>query len=179
MCSPRIASADTATAICEVQEAADCLGADCVPRYLEVKKMLELEVEPILQRAHKISRKTSSVRLGWFDGLDDTTMAELWTQSSKLWHSLLQELSIKSESESERNVVVIAHPAAHIALIAQCLKLTTEWMDSFHLDAGSITTIDFPDGPEGQGVIRCLNYTAHLGRWSIPVTRSLGNDEEF
>ncbi|KAI0496817.1 hypothetical protein KFK09_023141 [Dendrobium nobile] len=181
ICSPRIASADTATAICEVQEAADCLGADCVPRYVEMKKMLELEVEPILQRALKISRKSNPIRVGWFDDLDDTSMVELWSQSRKAWHSLLQQLSNNSESEpeSERNVVVVAHPAAHIALIAHCLKLTPEWTGSFHLDTGSISVIDFPDGPEGKGVLRCLNYTAHLGRWSIPVTRSPGNDEEF
>ncbi|XP_020577717.1 2-carboxy-D-arabinitol-1-phosphatase-like [Phalaenopsis equestris] len=181
VCSPRIASADTATAIREVQEAADCLGADCVPRFVEVKKMLELEVESILQRAHKISRKAASFQPGCIVDLNDTSMLELWTQSKKAWHSLLQQLFFESESESEseRNVVAIAHPAAHIALITQSLKLTAEWMDSFHLDAGSISIIDFPDGPEGKGVIRCLNYTAHLGRWSVPVTRSLGNDEEF
>ena len=32
--------------------------------------------------------------------------------------------------------------------------------------------IDLPD-PERPtyGVVRCVNYTAHLGRWAIPVTR--------
>ena len=32
--------------------------------------------------------------------------------------------------------------------------------------------VDLPD-PERPtyGVVRCVNYTAHLGRWAIPVTR--------
>lgn len=31
--------------------------------------------------------------------------------------------------------------------------------------------IDFPDGPKlGGGVLRCANYSAHLGRWAVPVT---------
>lgn len=169
--SPRIASIDTATAISEVQEAADCLGADCVPRYVDVKKMLELEVEPILQQANKSTMDTI------LDSLDDAHISNLWNQSDKAWESLLQELS--DESESERNVVVVGHPAIHIALVCHCLKLTAEWMGSFHLDAGSVSVIDFPEGPAGRGIVRCTNYTAHLGRWSIPVTRSVENDEEF
>lgn len=42
-------------------------------------------------------------------------------------------------------------------------------------DTGGVTIIDFPDGvvsPSGvPGVLRCLNYTAHLGRWAVPITR--------
>lgn len=111
------------------------------------------------------------------DTLGVEHITKLWNQSIKAWQSVLQELS--DESDSERNIVVVGHPSIHIALICQCLKLTPEWMESFHLDDGSISVIDFPDGPGGRGIIRCINYTAHLGRWSIPVTRSVANDEEF
>ncbi|XP_008777989.1 2-carboxy-D-arabinitol-1-phosphatase-like [Phoenix dactylifera] len=177
ICSPRIASADTAMAISEVQEAADCLGADCMPRYVEVKKMLDLEVEPVLQQAWKNSMETLIAKSGCLYGFDDGILTELWNQSKKAWRSLLDEMS--NYSETEGNVVVVGHPAVHIALIAHCLNLTEEWMGSFHLDAGSVSVIDFPDGPSGRGVIRCINYTAHLGRWSIPITRATTNDEEF
>lgn len=90
---------------------------------------------------------------------------------------MLNELS--DESEPEKIVVTVGHPAMHIALMAHCLNLTKDWTASFHLDAGSISVVDFPDGPTGRGVIRCINYTAHLGRWSIPITRSTADDEEF
>ncbi|KAJ0973448.1 hypothetical protein J5N97_021407 [Dioscorea zingiberensis] len=166
--SPRIASVDTAITIFEVQEAADCLGADCIPRYVEIKKMLDLEVEPTLQQAYTSDSS---------DGIKEGILTELWNQSKKAWEALLQELA--ADSEPERNVVAVGNSTVHVALICHCLNLTPEWLGAFHLDPGSITVIDFPDGPATQGVIRCINYTAHLGRWSIPITRSMSNDEEF
>lgn len=166
--SPRLASIETATTISEVQEAADCLGADCMPRDVEVKKMLELEVEPILHQAGKNTTETL------LDSLDDEHITTIWNQSDKAWQAVLQELL--DESETERDVVVVGHPSIHVALLCRCLKLTEEWMRSFHLDAGSISVIEFPDGPRERGMIQCINYTAHLGRWSIPVTRSVEND---
>lgn len=121
--------------------------------------------------------ETLIAKSGCLYGFDDGILTELWNQSKKAWRSLLDEMS--NYSETEGNVVVVGHPAVHIALIAHCLNLTEEWMGSFHLDAGSVSVIDFPDGPSGRGVIRCINYTAHLGRWSIPITRATTNDEEF
>ncbi|KAK1263328.1 hypothetical protein QJS04_geneDACA008404 [Acorus gramineus] len=150
ICTPSIASIDTSMTISKIQEAADCLGADCIPRYVEVKKMEAFA----------------------FD-----TVKEIWDEGVKAWDTLLQELA--DESEAGKNVVVVGHPEIHTALIVRCLNLTKEWLGSFHLDAGSISVIDFPDGPDGRGVIRCVNYTAHLGRWSIPITRSTPDDEEF
>lgn len=38
----------------QVQEAADCLGADCVPRYVEMKKLLELEIDDAFQMKQKV-----------------------------------------------------------------------------------------------------------------------------
>jgi hypothetical protein len=44
-------------------------------------------------------------------------------------------------------------------------------------DTAGVSIIDFPDGPGtpapggGAGVLRCLNYTAHLGRWAAPISR--------
>ncbi|XP_072981094.1 2-carboxy-D-arabinitol-1-phosphatase [Typha angustifolia] len=177
LCSPRIASVDTAMAIAEVQGAADCLGADCIPRDVEVKKILDLEIEPIFQQAWKKSTGTIIFQSGWLNCLDDGVLQQLWNKSKNAWQALLHELF--DESVTDKNLVVVGHPAVHIALISHCLNLTMEKMTSFHLDAGSVSVIDFPDGPVGKGVIRCTNYTAHLGRWSIPVTRSTTNDEEF
>lgn len=108
---------------------------------------------------------------------EDEVTTELWNQSGNAWRQVLDVLS--QGSEQENVVVAVGHPAIHIAMLGQCLNLTKEWLGSFHLDAGSISVIDFPDGSAGRGVIRCINYTAHLGRWSIPITRSSPEDEEF
>ncbi|KAJ4824748.1 hypothetical protein Tsubulata_032397 [Turnera subulata] len=45
--SPVNASSETANAISRVQEAADCLGADCVPRYVEMKQIDDLDAASV------------------------------------------------------------------------------------------------------------------------------------
>lgn len=175
--SPNLVSIETAMAISRVQEAADCLGADCVPRYVEMQKMQDLDVESILRQVKEEAVEIPLLQPGWSNVYDNEVIAKLWNQSSKAWNSLLDELS--NESELQKIVVVVGNPMVHIALVGHCLNLTKEWIGSFHLDDGSISVIDFPDGPSGRGVIRCINYTAHLGRWSIPITRSTQDDEEF
>ena len=116
------------------------------------------------------------IQPGWLNGIDDELKVALWDQSAKAWQSLLDEISDESKPEV---AVVAGDPAIHIALMAHCLNLTKEWLGAFHLDAGSVSVLDFPDGPKGRGIIRCINYTAHLGRWSIPITRSTEDGEEF
>ncbi|KAL5226040.1 hypothetical protein ABZP36_012679 [Zizania latifolia] len=175
LCSPQVAAADTATTICEVQEAADCLGADCVPRYVEMKKLLELEIGNAFQTKQKSFGEIA--QSGWLGSMEYRTLEGLWAQSKHAWQALLNELP--DDTTTDRTLVVVGHPGIHLALICRCLDLTMDYMPSFHLDDGSISVIDFPDGPKGRGVIRCTNYTAHLGRWSIPITRTTETDEEF
>ncbi|CAI9268389.1 unnamed protein product [Lactuca saligna] len=175
--SPRIAPTETANAIARVQEAADCLGADCVPRYVETKQMKELDIQDILNRSKKKSIKASSLESGCVNEIEEGLLREIWEKSGIAWKSVLDELC--KESESENVVVAVGDPIVNIGLLGHCLNLTNEWMGSFHLDAGSISVIDFPDGTAGRGVVRCINYTAHLGRWSIPITRPTQDDEEF
>ncbi|XP_065868470.1 probable 2-carboxy-D-arabinitol-1-phosphatase [Euphorbia lathyris] len=175
--SPTNACVETATAIARVQEAADCLGADCVPRYVERKKLEDLDVKDILQQSNKDTSGAPAFEADFLNRFEDETLLALWDKSGRAWKSLLNELS--DESEAEKTIVVVGHSTIHIAAMVHCLNLTKEWMGSFHLDAGSISVLDFPDGPAGKGVIRCINYTAHLGRWSIPITRSTVDDGEF
>ncbi|XP_073291855.1 probable 2-carboxy-D-arabinitol-1-phosphatase [Primulina huaijiensis] len=178
VCSSSIASVETANSICRVQEAADCLGADCVPRYVEMKQILDLDIGIILEQTKKTdSTRFQPLHSGWLNGLDEEITTALWDQSGKAWKLLLNELD--KGSESDNIIVAVGHPALHISIMGHCLNLTKEWLGSFHLDAGSISVIDFPDGDTRRGVVRCINYTAHLGRWSIPITRSTVDDEEF
>ncbi|KAF9591143.1 hypothetical protein IFM89_002098 [Coptis chinensis] len=202
ICSAQTASIETAMTISKVQEAADCLGAKSVLRTVGIERLQDLEVESILNLTTGLytqkpdeplnkpehgwyldngryvgTIKGPQLTPGWLDSLDDGVITEVWYRSEKVWKTLLDKLC--NESGAEENMVVVGHPAVHIALIGHCLNLTKEWMGSFHLDAGSISVIDFPDGPAGRGEIRCINYTAHLGRWSIPVMRSMVDKEEM
>ncbi|PRQ32162.1 putative 2-carboxy-D-arabinitol-1-phosphatase [Rosa chinensis] len=175
--SPKEACVETAIAISRVQEAADCLGADSVPRSVEMKQMENLDIENILQQSNKNEMEIPSLQPGWLNGFEDRVVEAVWDQSEKAWQSLLEEVA--DEAAAEKNVVAVGHPALHRALLGHCLNLTKEWLGSFHLDTGSISIIDFPDGPSGRGVIRCINYTAHLGRWSVPIAKSTVNDKNI
>ncbi|GAB4824751.1 hypothetical protein Ancab_007615 [Ancistrocladus abbreviatus] len=183
--SPEKASMQTAVTISEVQEAADCLGADCIPRYVDMKKIEELDLENIFRHSNRFSglspfqvdNGNQIAQDRGLEGLEDGLLGGLWNQSEKAWQNLLDELS--DGSEPQKTVVVVGCPTVHTSLIAHCLNLTQDWMGSFHLDEGSISVIDFPDGPTGRGIIRCINYTAHLGRWSVPITKPTMDNEEF
>ncbi|KAF2325436.1 hypothetical protein GH714_028688 [Hevea brasiliensis] len=51
---------------------------------------------------------------------EDETLLALWDLSGKAWKSLLNELS--DESEPEKIVVTVGHPAMHIALMDGALN---------------------------------------------------------
>ncbi|KAK9690089.1 hypothetical protein RND81_09G104300 [Saponaria officinalis] len=174
--SSKKASAETAKIISQVQEAADCLGADCVPRYVDVKEMEQFAVESFLNQS-KLDTVFDSIPQPSVNGLGDGVLDPLWDQTGNVWQGLLEEL--RNPSEQEKVVVAVGHPVLHIALMTHCLNLNKDWLGSYHLDEGSISVIDFPDGPNGQGVIRCINYTAHLGRWAIPITKASVDDVEL
>ena len=115
------------------------------------------------------------------------SLSSLWERAGEAWQAVLNELgdtSATSDSEEpkeaqERTVVVVSTATVHIAMLGHCLGLTQASLGSFHLDTGSLSVVDFPDGPFGKGIVRCLNYTAHLGRWAVPVTRPALADEDF
>uniref|UniRef100_A0A0E0FLY6 2-carboxy-D-arabinitol-1-phosphatase n=1 Tax=Oryza nivara TaxID=4536 RepID=A0A0E0FLY6_ORYNI len=171
LCSPQVAAFDTATTICEVQEAADCLGADCVPRYVEMKKLLELEIDDAFQTKQKSFGEIA--QSGWLGSMEYKTLEGLWNQSKAAWQALLNELQ---DDTSERILVVVGHPGINLALICRCLDLTMDYMSSFHLDDGSISVIDFPDGPKGRGVpAGCLPREHVAFASSILSPRSLAS----
>lgn len=172
--SPGKASMEAAQIISEVQEAADCLGIDCVPRYVDVKEMKDFDVEIMLGLLKEEAIIDSVIQPNLLDGLGSRVYSSLWDQTGKVWQALLDELSDPADV-----VVVVGHPILHIALMTHCLNLSKDWIGSFHLDEGSVSVIDFPDGPIGRGIIRCINYTAHLGRWSIPITKPTMDEEDI
>lgn len=186
LCSPQLAATSTAAAIGQVQEAADCLGADCAPRYVEIKQMQELGDMSWGALMGQL-QKQAIQRGRWQDYLHQDfknlgeTFSTFWGRTEEAWNGVTEHLGNlqKGGSNPERNVVVVGPEMVLNAIICHCLGLEKARISSIHLDAGSISVIDFPDGPNGRGVIRCLNYTVHLGRWSVPVTRPSMDDEEF
>ena len=76
-------------------------------------------------------------------------------------------------------VIVVGHKVVLSALIVRSLGLPAQSLGSFLLDPGSVSVVDLPDGAAGTAVLRCANYTAHLGRWAVPVTKPAANDEDY
>ncbi|CAI5966580.1 unnamed protein product [Closterium sp. NIES-64] len=232
-CSPLPRAVRTAEAVVEVQEAAECLGADCVPRFVDVVPVEELrELEYGTWQGAMMAEVSAQER--WEDQLRSSpppngeSLPSLWGRAEKAWTVIRRHLAEVERAtsasagadvaaagpgsppiERSETVIVVGHETVFQAMLASCLKLPHDALGSFRLDPGSITVVDFPDGvgePKessesdnkgnsaagagaagrgiaagvvGQGVVRCINYTAHLGRWAVPVTLPTSNDEDF
>ncbi|CAI7911461.1 unnamed protein product, partial [Closterium sp. NIES-53] len=230
-CSPLPRTVRTAEAVVEVQEAAECLGADCVPRFVDVVNVEELRE---LDYGTWQVRVISGAHERWEDQIKSSpppngeSLPSLWDRAEKAWTVIRRHLAEVERAtsasagndvaaagpgtppiERSETVIVVGHETVFQAMLASCLKLPHDALGSFRLDPGSITVVDFPDGvgePKdssesgnkgysaagaaaagqgiaagvvGQGVVRCINYTAHLGRWAVPVTLPTSNDEDF
>eukprot|EP00850_Spirogloea_muscicola_P020794 SM000227S07440 [mRNA] locus=s227:78354:82372:- [translate_table: standard] len=195
--SPLPRARRTAEAIIEVQEGAHCLSStseECIPRAVEMVELPDLR-ELDLGEWKGMPKIEASKQDRWEDQLQHHTveggedLTSMWERAGRAWESSLAFLdksnvpAIEGGSqdlhEKGRSLVVVGHELVHTAMLGHCLDLTQACVGSFHLDPGSVSVIDFPDGATGKGVVRCLNYTAHLGRWSVPVTRPSLADEDF
>ncbi|KAG0565020.1 hypothetical protein KC19_8G156800 [Ceratodon purpureus] len=182
----------TADYITQVQEAADCLGVNCLPRYVDTKELSGLRDMDWGEWQGKPKESVVEPER-WQDYLQHEvvpgaeSLSSLWERAGDAWQTVLNELgnlAVSSDSDDpkeskERTVVVVSHPTVHITMLAHCLGLSQAALGSYHLDTGSLSVVDFPDGASGRGIVRCLNYTAHLGRWAVPVTRPSLADEDF
>lgn len=103
-----------------------------------------------------------------------------WERAGRAWQAVLDNVKGLGVTSSQAiNVVVVGHELTHTAMIGHCLGLTPASIGTFHVDTCSLSVIDLPDGPSGRGIVRCLNYTAHLGRWAVPITLPTLADEDF
>lgn len=96
---------------------------------------------------------------------DAEDMNEFWERTGRAW-----EVSKSAALSRGGTVAVVAHAAVNSAMLCHCLGLEQEDVRKLRMSTAGITVIDFPNGST-QGVIRCHNYTAHLGRWAVPISR--------
>lgn len=98
------------------------------------------------------------------------TLDQVWQRAQSCWQHIIQAAQ-SGETGGPKNVVVVGHSVMTAAMLGHCLGLGQESMSLFKTDCGGITVVDFPREvtPAG-GVVQCINYTAHLGRWSVPIT---------
>ncbi|BBM98079.1 2-carboxy-D-arabinitol-1-phosphatase [Marchantia polymorpha subsp. ruderalis] len=95
----------------------------------------------------------------------------IFTRAGHAWQTLTQHLESVQAENGEGTVAVVGHDVLLEAMLCHCLGLDDTFSGTFQFHNGGLSVIDFPDGALGRGVVRCLNYTAHLDRWAVPVTR--------
>lgn len=108
------------------------------------------------------------------------SVTAFWERAGRAWQAVLDNVKgLDATSSEANNVVVVGHELTQNAMLGHCLGLTPASIGMFHVDTCSLSVIDLPDGPSGRGIVRCLNYTAHLGRWAVPITLPTLADEDF
>lgn len=159
MSSPLERASATATAIARLQE----LAGHPIPEVEILPQLVNVDVGP-----------WAGTPLVEVRGLDFPAQAEsleqVWARTKDAWQHLVDEAA-PAHDASGRSIVVVAHADITAALVCHCLGLGQEAVAWFRNDPGGVTILDFPDGHQGEGVVRCVNYTAHLGRWAVPITR--------
>eukprot|EP00898_Chlorokybus_atmophyticus_P007119 jgi/Chlat1/7408/Chrsp6S00595 len=193
--SPLLASKQTAETVLKVQQGAQCLGKEeCVLPDIEFVQMEQLRefdmgawqglTESDVEQAY------AKELTHWKQAPHETRIPEgesfsdVWERARDAWSHILALTSRLTPpagaNRSTCNVAVVSHAAMNRALVAQCLGLPPAGFRFFHMNPGSVSAFEFPEGLEpGRGVVRCVNYTAHLGRWAVPVTLPALSTEDF
>ena len=96
---------------------------------------------------------------------DAENMTDFWQRCGTAW----RQVHAGAMAEGGGTVCVVAHAAVHAALLCHCLGLTERDLGRFRLSTAGVTVIEFPFSDD-LGVVRCHNFTAHLGRWAVPIT---------
>ena len=85
------------------------------------------------------------------------TVQQVWDRSVKALGSIAAGLAPGEAA------LVVAHDAVNKTILCDLLGLTAADIWVVKQGNGGVTVIDYPEGVEGQPVIRCLNLTAHQG----------------
>ncbi|CAL5219736.1 g1633 [Coccomyxa viridis] len=99
-----------------------------------------------------------------------------WERCGRAW-SMLQAAA---HEDGGKTVAVVTHSSVISGILCRSLEMGPADLSLFRTGGGSITLIGFPGVAQAdtmhKGVIQCTNFTAHLGRWAVPVTR---DDAEY
>ena len=97
------------------------------------------------------------------------SLEEVMSRAKSVW----AEAIAAATDGGPHTVVISTHSTIVAALLCLCLELPASRMSTFRTDPGSISILELPFASAGSNmvVVRCMNYTAHLGRWAVPITR--------
>lgn len=165
LCSPSLRCRETAKAVASAQDTGSGPG-------------IEIREKDELRTLHLGAWEGLSVRdvRGKPPPQDAEPLQAFWERISGTWKIILREAA----EDGGRDILVVADGALFSAFIGHCLGLGPESMGIFRFSPGSISVLDFPDGPlAGPGVVRCTNCTAHLssGADMVALPPDMGVDD--
>jgi len=97
---------------------------------------------------------------------DMESMVEFWPRVEEAW----EDLRCAAGEGGGGGGMGGKHASVITGLVAKALGLAPADAQKFRVDTGSVTLVEFPDGIDAAPVVRCVNYTAHLGEhWEVPV----------
>ncbi len=86
-------------------------------------------------------------------------LQQVWDRAKVAWASI-----VKTYSDSDRPLtgIVVAHDAINKAILSSLFDLGPEHFWNFKQGNGSVSVIDYPNGPDGKPVLQTSNVTRHL-----------------
>lgn len=100
---------------------------------------------------------------------DAENLSDFWQRTGVAWRAA-HAAATGQDGGAGGTTCIVAHAAVHAALVCHCLGLSEKDLGRFRMSTAGLTVIEFPFSDE-VGVVRCHNYTAHLGRWAVPISR--------
>lgn len=97
---------------------------------------------------------------------DAENLSDFWLRTGAAW----RRIHAAATGGAGGTACVVAHAAVHAALVCHCLGLAEKDLGRFRMSTAGVTVIEFPFSDD-MGIVRCANYTAHLGRWAAPISR--------
>ncbi|KAH7561189.1 hypothetical protein JRO89_XS10G0188300 [Xanthoceras sorbifolium] len=157
--SPENACVETARAISRVQEAADCLGADCIPRYICYKHRGGLF---IIQTQQKKNIGQAG-RSGLVQAKSDGTTTRRLSKSQPTWTSIVADnYHDRGLDEGEPLLLFKGSAIINSVLTFRCIILFTAFIVELHLHFQSFGIRDLTHGGKQKGILVVAVRVFHL-----------------
>ena len=84
-------------------------------------------------------------------------LQDVWDRSIPAWNAIVKS------TPPNTTCLVVGHDAINKAVMCYLFGVGPEHFWNFKQGNGSVTVIDYPDGPDGLPVVEAANITIHLG----------------
>jgi probable phosphoglycerate mutase len=99
---------------------------------------------------------------------DGENLQQVWQRAIAAWDAMLASTPLQENKVT--TVMVAAHDAINKAILCYLVGWEPDQFWTFKQGNGSVTVIDYPNGPAGRVVINSLNITSHISGGVLDVT---------